>query len=364
MKNLTIVSILLIVFCFYSCENKDIVQSIPKTSSSDSPERIKAENVLNYIKSLGFKEANIEEQDSIFIVEGDIVFRKSMVLPQDYSAAKIDQRFSGYSDLLSISSQDDIKIKIDPSMSSMTSEITAAVNMWNSVSYCRLNLVIVSSSSYDILIVDDASIGFFTCGNADFPSAGTPGTFIKINKNLLTILNTSYSQNVSLIAHELGHNFGLTHTDSIEGIEVPGWGGTDANSIMNANMCGSAITSFSSKDLGAIRWLYPSIYMDNKEGTFSVNENTIRNGTIYGRAGTNAQISLYSSGTGVNVKVNIYGASWTSSSGATGPSELTATETQYSYGEFTMPSGGSVYYTFEYSQPSGYPPGIGTMYVQ
>ena len=66
------------------------------------------------------------------------------------------------------------------------------------------------------------------------------------------------------MAHELGHNLGLRHTNGgSEGaagvglIQIPGTPTTDSDSFMNAGTCGNSWTKFSHYDIVTFNYLWP-----------------------------------------------------------------------------------------------------------
>lgn len=244
-----IIFILSIIFFISSCskiEDIDIVDA-------------NAKDVYSYIKSIGFPESSIVDAGKKFIVEGDILFRKDMIVRIPKKGAKVNQRYNSY---VSKSKQSSIRVQIDQSVSMLNSEVISAVNMWNNTN-SNLHFMIVSDNNYDILIddmIDNTETG--KCGTGAFPSNGNPGNSVHINIPLITgagrpVFTASYEQKVVLIAHELGHCVGLTHTNSNDGTPVPNFENSDANSIMNMNSCDGSSTQFSNNDVGAIQYLYP-----------------------------------------------------------------------------------------------------------
>jgi Dual-action HEIGH metallo-peptidase len=237
-----------------SCENtNDIVESTKTTSP-----------VLDYIKSLGFKESDIEDLGSKYRVEGDIIFSKDMVLPnRKKSHGGRSEQFYNPS-LIYFSNQNNIRIGIDPSMTEppdMTGEINAAINQWNNINNSRITFTVVAGNA-DILI-RDAFLGNFVCGQAPLASNGLPGNFIEINKALIAA--NPFDQRQRTIAHELGHTIGFVHTNwqtgggGLPGIDVPNVPGADATSLMNGGECGIGATLLSANDQAATISLYPNI---------------------------------------------------------------------------------------------------------
>ena len=81
---------------------------------------------------------------------------------------------------------------------------------------------------------------------------GNPGKSIVIN----TYHNSmDASQKLFAITHELGHNFGLSHTDGTYGNIVSGTPTSDPNSVMNSRVL--SWTSFTAYDLKAVQTIYP-----------------------------------------------------------------------------------------------------------
>lgn len=206
-------------------------------------------DVLNYIKSLGILQKDIVDVGNKFIVDGDIIFSKDMIVPKHNKLSKIDQFYSG--DVVNLTRQSDIRILVDPSMISQNSEISSAVNLWNNVN-SNLHFNIVTAGDFDILITSVSNTVY--CGQGQFPSNGNPGNNVNINLDM--VKDDNYDQRTVNIAHELGHCIGFLHSNS-SGTEVPGWGGTDDISIMLGNTCHDLCTQLSNKDVGATHALYP-----------------------------------------------------------------------------------------------------------
>ncbi|MGN7987839.1 M57 family metalloprotease [Pedobacter sp. 22226] len=229
-----------------SCSKKNDVSTDPETEITQN------QKVLAYIKNLGFTDAQIVDSGDNYVVDGDIVFNKKMEVPADYGKAITEQYYNGYI----VTNSNNIRVKIDPSITSMTSEINSAINQWNTVPNSKIKFVITTGTVYDILIKVDNTIGGSTCGQAYLSTSnGKAGNTVWINQAL--IQNNSFAQRTRTITHEFGHTISFKHTNQSTTTNVPGVGGTDAQSLMNGGQCGSGATVLSAKDKQATAVLYP-----------------------------------------------------------------------------------------------------------
>eukprot|EP01012_Entosiphon_sulcatum_P042445 TRINITY_DN56478_c0_g1_i1.p1 TRINITY_DN56478_c0_g1~~TRINITY_DN56478_c0_g1_i1.p1 ORF type:complete len:254 (+),score=31.39 TRINITY_DN56478_c0_g1_i1:18-779(+) len=215
-----------------------------------------ADKVLQYIKDLGFPTKSIVDNGNEYVVEEDITFPKNMQIPADGVGTKIEQYYTG--SIVNATKKLNIRIFVDPSMTSMSSEINSAIAQWNGVPNSTLRFSIVTTAPYDILIKDE-NLGNGVCGQGQFPSGGSAGALVKINKNY--IAGNSFAQRARTICHEFGHCISFRHTNwaaigESSATNVPGVPGTDASSIMNGGQCGSGATVLSQKDKDATAALY------------------------------------------------------------------------------------------------------------
>ncbi|WP_160717708.1 M57 family metalloprotease [Chitinophaga solisilvae] len=208
-----------------------------------------ADKVLAFIQGMGYSGSSIVDNGNAYIVAGDVRFPKNMQVPD--TKIRTEQKWTG--SILTRANSQNIRIKVDPSMTSMMAEIQSAVNNWNTAEAIWLHFVVVTSTSYDILI-KDADLGTGICGQATFPSNGAAGNLVLINKAY--IANHSFSQRQRTITHELGHTISLMHTNRPGGVRIPGTPPTDASSLMNEGQCNSGATVLSADDKKAVQWLY------------------------------------------------------------------------------------------------------------
>ncbi|RAJ76570.1 dual-action HEIGH metallo-peptidase [Chitinophaga dinghuensis] len=247
-KNLFLMLAVLLTIAIASCKKSVDNPSAQKEETTDP-----AKKVYHYIIGLGFPAHTIVEHANEFIVEEDIIFPKNMQVP---GAVGTEQYYTG--SVVSASKVTNIRLYIDASMTSMTSEINSAISQWNSIPGCTINWTVVSSGTYDVLI-QDYNLGSGVCGQGTFPSGGAAGGLIRINKAY--IAGNSFAQRARTICHEMGHNVSFRHTNwkaigESTATDVPGVGGTDASSIMNGGQCGSGATVLSTNDKNAAVALY------------------------------------------------------------------------------------------------------------
>lgn len=235
------------------------IAACSKSNEAPAPETpAQQDRVLSYIRNLGFPASSIQDNGAEYIVEGDIIFPKDMEVPGGDVKVGTEQYYTGSK--VSATKVANIRLKIDASMTSMTSEINSAISQWNNVSGSRVKWSVVTGSSYDVIIIN-ANLGNGTCGQGTFPSGGNAGGTIRINKSY--IAGNSFAQRARTICHEMGHNVSFRHTNwssigESSATAVPGVGGTDASSIMNGGQCGSGATVLSTKDKQATVALYPN----------------------------------------------------------------------------------------------------------
>jgi hypothetical protein len=239
--------VILIAIGFTACKKTGSTDSTPNQDDN-------AAKVYAYILELGFPADQIVDKPDMFIVEEDIAFPKSMIVPTE--KIKPEQYYTG--SLVTQTKATNIRLFVDASMTSMTAEIDAAIAQWNNVPGCRIHWTKVTGT-YDVRIVN-YNLGSGVCGQGTFPSGGNAGGTIRINKSY--IAGNSFAQRSRTICHEMGHNVSYRHTNwsaigESSATAVPGVGGTDASSIMNGGQCGSGATVLSTKDKQAAAVLYP-----------------------------------------------------------------------------------------------------------
>lgn len=129
--------------------------------------------------------------------------------------------------------------------------IDQAIANWNSTN--SLLQISRTTSSTAKIKVSGAYTVSGTIASAVYPDyQGNPGKTIKIN----TYHNgLDASKKLFAITHELGHNFGFTHTDGTYGNIINGTPTSDPSSVMNSVCLPWA--AFTSYDLKAVLTVYP-----------------------------------------------------------------------------------------------------------
>jgi|GEM_PF-1418032 len=272
-----------------------IVVSCRKLSDNDKPKLTQNQELLSYIKSLGFSESVIKDLGDEYQVDGDISFPKNMKIPSNKNIKvenplkivgrpKISQTYTGH--LVDETNRINIRIFINPNLTDLTNEINGAIDLWNNVENSAIYFSIVSSGSYDIEI-RNASINAH--GKAYFPLNGSAGALVRINSESMANAGFTSIQKKTVIAHEIGHCIGFRHTDwqgiestngvddigtQVTAIEVPNAGGTDPNSIMNSGPNNTLAGVLSAKDKLALINLYPKTRYYNvaQSGVFTKND--------------------------------------------------------------------------------------------
>jgi hypothetical protein len=358
-----------------------ILNSCSKEFDSKKNEPVDpSEPLIEFLINSGFNLSDIKNVGTHYLVEEDILFSKKMTIPKQVTSenGRTSQYFTNL--LISRANQSNIRIFIDPSLTSMTSEVTSAIAQWNQILPSNIRFVMVQGSPYEIL-VRNTNLGDGFCGMAEFANNGLPGSLIDINASYIS--GNSFDQRQRTITHELGHAIGFRHTNwsgrepkigvingiSYDAIDVPLVGGTDANSLMNGGQCGSGATALSEMDKGATRVLYPRSVYINSSSYFVSNINTLNgfnwptsnntNGTIRAWPGTLVKVivSAYTpAGTNLYINFGISGAVLTGNAG----SSIIAYNNSVS-GTFTMSTSGFVSWEATFA---GATTGVGSIGVE
>ncbi|MCU0326859.1 MAG: zinc-dependent metalloprotease [Spirosomaceae bacterium] len=266
-QKLLLMIITAVIITISSCEiDKSIDAKDAKLKIPDNTQVL-----LQYLKSMGFKEEDIDDRGDRFVVEGDMVFKKS-----DYNhlqGAKEEQAYNP-NELIFNEKKQTIRVMVHASVKAYHQEIDKAIDMWNNVNLYRLaddpipesniRFVKVTTGAYDLLI-EGGRAGFKAgeLANSRMPVNGNPGSEISLNLNPKEFSDEMHGHQVAIIAHELGHAIGLQHTNWREvrevGIrDIPDTPKTERGSLMNqetgATLQGLSLTT---NDRKAVRVLYP-----------------------------------------------------------------------------------------------------------
>jgi hypothetical protein len=252
------------VLFVFSCRKTD---RIDETSTTD-----KSTPMYQYIKQLGYRDSEIVDNGTEYLVDGDLLFSKTAQPDMGFFNGPREEQY-GTSNYVGYTVQPNITVRIDPSMNAYAAEINGAIALWNNLANFRVRFTLTTATNQSILITN-ASLGAGVCGAAYFPLNGTPGGLVRIN--IAQIAGNPFAQRQRTIAHELGHCIGFRHTNwqpngegqagqdpnngaYFNAVHIMGTPtGGDANSLMNGGQCGSGATVLSNFDILAAQMLYPA----------------------------------------------------------------------------------------------------------
>lgn len=276
MKNLKFFIVFILSFIvFISCNNDDDLSlEEEQVVNQDYPKIAKKLEAMHFnTNGLELIELTLLDGTTkeMFLVEGDITFTRKeieeMVIQED-----TDNKQYRTSNLANDGTYTIMGFTGNNSNGLSAKEQTAL--RWAVNNYNRLNLDIHLNISFGTnwqpkdIVVYRNNIGFVG-GLSDFPSGGKPYKFVQING--LGSSNTNVIEHV--ITHEIGHSFGLRHTDwwsrescneggnegvgSDGAIHIPGTPtGFDSNSLMKACFSSSEDGEFGFYDRVALNYLY------------------------------------------------------------------------------------------------------------
>lgn len=103
------------------------------------------DEILVYIKEIGYKDSEIKYMGDSYLVDGDMIFPKKVkvAIKKEASIPTTSHWSTGNS--LGYGLQN-IVIQIDASMNGYTNEINSAIAIWNGIPNCRLNFSVNNGS--------------------------------------------------------------------------------------------------------------------------------------------------------------------------------------------------------------------------
>jgi hypothetical protein len=223
--------------------------------------------LIEQLVAMGAQRDQIADRGDHFVVEGDIViYKKDLrgVQPNDGKAHPAGPLYQRYHSTVGTNNRI-IRVDlapVDAENASWAAAARAAMSNWNSAG-SHIFLVEGSPADITVSMVNQSQLNTScTAASGAWPVNGAPGSTVSISRTHAG--SYGYAQQVWVMTHELGHNFGLHHTDQSFGTQIPNTPTSDPASVMNSGDafggCPPAAPSwsgFSSYDITAVRYLYP-----------------------------------------------------------------------------------------------------------
>lgn len=251
----------IIIFCafliFIQCtvDDKSTQASI---STENKDEIIQLSNFLSQTLNTNLVNVTFNSKTKNFIIDGDIhVSLKNAKEHYEKSNFKLTNKTAqrNFNFLMSAINSSSIQLYMGPDVpSNWQIAINQSIINWNNIN-SNISITLISSptpTSINVGIYYDPTTS--TIAYADIPNAnGNCGKYIQINTNFNYL---TAAQKVFTITHEMGHNFGLAHTNVEQFNLIPCTPVSDpAGSIMNSIV--GTWNYFSPYDNIAVSTLYP-----------------------------------------------------------------------------------------------------------
>ena len=235
------------ILLFTSCSTEEV--EIPQDQILELSDH------YTFLQNSGFDKSEIEfQKDSeTFIIGGDLIISKKEVesyIKRDGLNTK--QRRGSF--IISKDFARDVKYFIEGEVnSSWRQAIEGAINQFNAIDNSGLRVSITNNrNDADARIFNGYSNQNWVARALLPSSLRRPGSWIEIN----TKFNSMESgRKLFTIVHEMGHNFGLLHTNLTDGALIEGTPLKDPKSVMNSSVL--PWEGFTQFDRVAIRTLYP-----------------------------------------------------------------------------------------------------------
>lgn len=240
-----------------ACQRKEEIAPTQGRMPTPSQTGVSIEKLTQYLASTtGFDPTQIIylATDSTFVINDDILAKETDVRERHSRSmvARTDQWRYNY--LVSKANVTNIDYFFESTVpASWKTATLKSIQNWNAINGTSLYLrETTTRNSADVVI----KLGYAAenwVARAYLPSyTGKAGFEITINSKYNSI---SESYKVFTMTHEMGHTFGLMHTDQNSGIFISGTPTKDANSVMNSVVL--PWQAFTAGDIKAVQTIYP-----------------------------------------------------------------------------------------------------------
>lgn len=252
-----------LLFIFTSCSDMSEEEVVPQNINEGLPSE-----VISKFERLGFNIEDIRMEGENYLIGGDMIMTPEALAEMDGSVSVpgiTGEEQYRTSNLANCNGSRTIRILSYITSGVRSTGIDYAIANWNAVGTC-FSFVRVYSGPADISIYSTSGTG----GSSGFPSGGNPYPRIYVGSGI-----TSAQVAECVVTHEMGHCFGIRHTDyfdrayscgsggnegsgGVGAIHIPGTPtGYDPNSIFNSCACQPGTDGeFSSYDRVLLKYLY------------------------------------------------------------------------------------------------------------
>ncbi|WP_394767674.1 M57 family metalloprotease [Ferruginibacter sp.] len=194
------------------------VSSCKKTSTTTvSDDGISAETKVK-IANLGFGTGNVQKTDDGYLVEGDINLTDELLnsTPSQLLLRVGTAEQYRTTNLVTVGLPKTFKILVSNLGPAFEQGTDLAISRYNALGL-KISFQRVTTGTPDVTILgfnQRAKGGYITLGSSGFPTNGAPYNTVKMNTNAQAYgTNPNVNYVGSVIQHELGHCFGMRHTD-------------------------------------------------------------------------------------------------------------------------------------------------------